>query len=93
MEQVGVRELRHRMRHYLARVDAGERFEVTLFGRSVAQLTPLAPEQTTLARLIAEGKVTPAANPDTRNLPKPRPSTTGITATEALLAERRSDPR
>lgn len=81
------------MRHYLARVDAGERFEVTLFGRSVAQLAPLEPDRGPLARLIAEGKVTPAENPDTRTMPKPRPSTTGITATEALLAERRSDPR
>ena len=93
MVQVGMRELRHRLRHYLARADAGERFEVTVFGRPVAQLTPLEPRQSTLARLIAEGKVTPAANGDSRTLPSPMPVTTGTAATEALLAERRGDAR
>ena len=81
------------MRHDLARADAGERFEVTLFGRPVAQLTPLEPRQATLGRLIAEGKVAPAATGDSGTLPSPMPATTGTTATEALLAERRGDAR
>jgi antitoxin (DNA-binding transcriptional repressor) of toxin-antitoxin stability system len=93
MEQVGMRELRHRLRHYLARVDAGEGFEVTLFGRPVARLGPLTSRRPTLARLVEEGKVTLAANPDTSSLPAPAPVTTGLTATDALLAERRGDPR
>lgn len=88
-----MRELRHRLREYLARVDDGERFEVTLFGRPVAQLTPIDAPHGTLARLIAEGKATPPSNPDTRTWPKRYPVTTGISATEALLAERRDDPR
>jgi prevent-host-death family protein len=92
MTPVGMRELRHRLRAYLARVEAGERFEVTLFGKPVARLEPMATGHS-LARLIEEGKVTPALQPDTSGLPDPAPAVTGTTATDALLAERRSDPR
>ena len=93
MEQVGMRELRHRLRHYLSRVDSGEGFDVTVFGRPVAHLGPLRPRRPTLARLVEEGKVTPATKTDTSSLPTPTPVTTGLTATEALLAERRADSR
>ena len=87
-----MRELRHRLRAYLARVEAGERFEVTVFGRAVARLEPVT-TGSTLARLIDEGKVTPAVQPDTSRLPEAVSVTTGTTATEALLTERRSDDR
>lgn len=93
MTQVGMRELRHRLREYLGRVEAGERFEVTVFGRAVAQLQPISGAPQTLAKLIAEGRVTPPLEPDTSRLPALVQSTTGTTATEALLAERREDPR
>lgn len=93
MAQVGMRELRHRLRDYLARVEAGERFQVTVFGRPVAQLGPVTTSQPTLARLIEEGRVAPALNPETSRLPSTIPSTTGTGATEALLAERRGDAR
>ena len=93
MHQVGARELRHRLRHYLARVEAGEGFEVTLFGRPVAHLGPAITDRQTLDRLIVAGKVTPPTNPDTRRLPTAVPATTGTTATEALLLERRGDRR
>jgi antitoxin (DNA-binding transcriptional repressor) of toxin-antitoxin stability system len=93
MEQVGMRELRHRLREYLARAEAGEGFEVTIFGRPVAHLRPPAGEQPTLARLIAEGRVTPPLVPNTTPLPAPHPSTTGRSASAELLAERRSDRR
>jgi prevent-host-death family protein len=93
MDQVGMRELRHRLREYLARVEAGERFEVTIFGRPVAQLRPVTAARPTLARLIEEGKVTSALNPDTSQLPPSVAATTGTTATAALLAERRGDLR
>jgi antitoxin (DNA-binding transcriptional repressor) of toxin-antitoxin stability system len=93
MEQVGMRELRHRLREYLARVEAGEGFEVTLFGRPVAQLRPTGGDRPTMARLIAEGRVTRALVPNTTPLPPPVPSTTGKTASAELLAERRSDRR
>ena len=88
-----MRELRHRLRHYLTRVGSGEGFEVTVFGRPVAHLGPLTPRRPTLARLVEEGKVTLASRTDTSSLPTPAPVTTGLTATEALLAERRGDAR
>lgn len=93
MGNVGMRELRHRLREYLARVEAGERFEVTVFGRPVAQLRPVANAPATLAQLIADGRAARPLNPDTSNLPAPVHATTGVTATEALLAERREDLR
>ena len=94
MTQVSARDLRHRLSEYLARVDAGERFEVTLHGRPVGQLSPVDTSEGIIARLIREGKATPPINPDTTNLPKPYPAIPGrLTATEELLAERRSDPR
>jgi antitoxin (DNA-binding transcriptional repressor) of toxin-antitoxin stability system len=93
MEQVGMRELRHRLRHYLARVGRGEGFDVTVFGRPVAHLGPLEARHGRLERLIADGKLTPAANPDTSSLPAAVPATSGVTATDALLEERRIDSR
>ena len=88
-----MRELRHRLREYLTRVEAGERFEVTVFGRPVAQLRPVTTARLTLARLIEEGRVTPPLHPDTSHLPALVAATSGTTATAALLAERRGDPR
>ncbi len=93
MDKVGSRELRLRLREYLTRVEAGQEFEVTLFGRSIAHLEPVRTGADGMARFIAEGKVTPPIRSGTTPLPVPVPATTGITATEALLAERRGDAR
>ncbi len=93
MTKVGMRELRHRLRDYLKRAEAGEAFEVTSFGRPVAHLGPPRNGHDTWARLIEEGKLTPPMQPDTTVLPRAVPATTGITATEALLLERHEDPR
>lgn len=46
-----------------------------------------------LQRLIETGRATPALNPDTSAFPARWPSKGGITATDALLAERREDLR
>lgn len=51
------------------------------------------PPATNLQRLIDAGRVSPPRNPDTSVLPATWPSTSGMSATESLLAERRSDPR
>ena len=88
-----MRELRHRLREYLARVEAGERFEVTVFGRPVARLGPVSGAQPTMQQLVAEKRVTPPLNHDTSRLPAAVPATTGTTATEALVAERHGDLR
>lgn len=88
-----MRELRHRLREYLARVEAGEGFEVTVFGRPVAELRPVVGRPVTWAELVAQGRLTPPVHPDTTQLPPALAATTETTATAALLAERRGDPR
>ena len=88
-----MRELRHRLRDYLARVERGEAFEVTVFGRAVARLAPLPPPRSTFEQLVAAGKVTRALRSDTAVLPAAVPATTGISATGALMDERRADAR
>lgn len=93
MTQVGMRELRHRLREFLARVEAGEGFEVTVFGRPVAELRPVATGRPSLARLTAEGRITPPVDPDTSRIPSPVEQTTTTSATDALLLERREDAR
>jgi excisionase family DNA binding protein len=51
------------------------------------------PAGSILQRLIETGRATPALNPDTSVLPARWPPKGGITATDALLAERREDLR
>lgn len=60
MKTIGVRELHQRTSEYLRLVEAGETVQVTDRGRPVALLTPIRKE-TTLERLIREGRVRPAA--------------------------------
>jgi prevent-host-death family protein len=58
---VGVRELRQNLSVYLRRVRNGETLEVTERGNPVAILTPLPERAATMARLVAEGRLTPAS--------------------------------
>jgi prevent-host-death family protein len=57
---VGVRELRQNLSVYLARVKAGESLTVTEHGNEVARLVPLGSGQSTIERLIAEGRARPS---------------------------------
>jgi prevent-host-death family protein len=59
--RVGVRELRQNLSVYLRRTLAGETLEVTDRGQPVALLTPLPERADPIARLAAEGRVTPAS--------------------------------
>ncbi|WP_026455094.1 type II toxin-antitoxin system Phd/YefM family antitoxin [Saccharomonospora iraqiensis] len=91
MERIGVRELRQNASRYLARVRMGETVEVTDRGELVALLAP--PHRTTAARdrLIAQGTLIPAANPDgLRHLPEPPPAS-GARSTQSVLDELRED--
>ncbi|HUG47594.1 MAG TPA: hypothetical protein VMP67_04210 [Candidatus Limnocylindria bacterium] len=54
MQKVAIAELRRRPRHYLARMVAGEHFEVTAFGRPIADLGGLS------YRTVPVGKSLPA---------------------------------
>jgi prevent-host-death family protein len=61
VQRIGVRELRQQASRYLARVRAGESFEITDNGTPVAQLVPVQP--TGIGALYASGYVRPAAQP------------------------------
>lgn len=54
MDRVGVRELRQNLSRYLSEVKEGGSFVVTERGREVARLTPSGPEDSPIARLVAE---------------------------------------
>jgi prevent-host-death family protein len=62
-DTVGVRELRQNLSRYLDRARRGRRVVVTERNRPIAVLGPLAENEDPLARLVAEGKVTPAERP------------------------------
>lgn len=57
---VGVRELRQNLSVYLERVKKGEALTVTDRGEEVAILRPMPKTNDVIARLIAEGRATPA---------------------------------
>lgn len=61
MQRIGVRELRQNASRYLDRVKAGETVEVTERGVLIALLVPPEPARTARDRLVAGGKLLPAA--------------------------------
>ncbi len=88
---VGVRELRQNLSVYLRQVKAGETIEVKERGHRVAVLAPADATSTTLERLIASGRATPAIG-DLLDLGRPlgrRPSRRGSRALAKLREERR----
>lgn len=90
--RVGIRELRQNLSVYIARVKAGETLEVTDHGQPVANLEPIRPTPLTgLAKLEAEGSITPARF-DHRTL-KPPPSIPGRPLSEILQEMRDEDDR
>jgi prevent-host-death family protein len=90
--RVGIRELRQNLSVYIERVKAGETLEVTDHGRPVANLEPIRPiELTGLARLEAEGLITPATV-DHRTIGLP-PDIPGRPLSDILQEMRDEDPR
>lgn len=72
MKQVGIRELKARLSHYLREVAGGELIEVTDRGKVVAELRPPGPgeaEPIHVARFrqwVRDGKLLPASEPPSR---------------------------
>jgi prevent-host-death family protein len=83
--RIGIRELRQNLSKTIEQVRRGETVEVTKAGEPVARIVPMKYE-TKLEQLIAEGKATRGRQRLHEYLEKhpPRPSTTGISASEAL---------
>jgi prevent-host-death family protein len=88
--EVGIRELRLNLSRYVARVRAGAEVIVTDRGQPVAKLGPLEDTETKRARLIREGKLTPATRPKSTSLPPPIPLIgEGPLVSEMVLEDRR----
>ncbi len=71
MERIGVRELRQNASRYLALVKAGQTVEVTERGELVAVLVSPHRSRTARGRLVAAGRLIPAASPTGRFGPPP----------------------
>lgn len=90
--RVGVRELRQNLSIYLDRVKQGETLEVTEHGQPIAQLAPRPPKPiSTIDRMIAEGRITPAKRSH-KDLPPP-PTIPGRPPSEILQEMRDEDDR
>jgi prevent-host-death family protein len=83
--EVGVRELRNNLSHYLEQVRDGDEVVVTDRGRAIARVLPLSGERT-LDRLIADGLVTPSR---LRKRKSSRPITTAGTVSDLVADQRR----
>ena len=87
--QVGVRELKLRLGHYLARVRQGEEIVVTSHGKPVARLEPARPSEVpaALRHLVETGRL--VYKPITRRLPPPLPALSGPKTFSQYVAEER----
>ena len=88
---VGIRELRLNLSLYVARVRGGTEVIVTDHGRPVARLVPVEDDDALYARLVREGRITPALRPKSTPLPFPVELEGEVTASvsELLLEDRR----
>ncbi len=89
MERIGIRELRQHASRYISRVKGGEIVEVTERGELVALLVPPHPATTARERLVAEGRLMPAAGP--LRLPRRASAGAGSPDTGAVLDELRDE--
>lgn len=89
--EVGIRELRLNLSRYVARVREGEaEIVVTDHGRPVARLCRIEDGEAKRARLIREGKITPARQPKSTELPPPIELVgEGPLVSELILEDRR----
>lgn len=83
--EVGIRELRNNLSHYLDRVRGGDELIVTDRGRAVARVVPMSRERI-LDSLIAAGIVTPAA---TKKRRRPRPIAAAGSVSDLVADQRR----
>lgn len=90
-ERVGVRELRQNLSRWLRRVERGESFEVTDRGTPVALLSPLAPANSALARLVAQGRIARVGRGNLADLGPPPPTPPGEMTLSEALEELRED--
>jgi prevent-host-death family protein len=88
VRKIGVRELKASLSSVLHEVGEGEQIRVTVRGRPVADIVPASASRAgeRLRELVAEGRITPAAQARPRR--SPSPLNTGRSASAIVLAER-----
>lgn len=92
MERIGVGKLRQNASRYLGMVKRGETVEVTQRGELVALLAPPGGSRSLRDRLIAAGRLVPAANPSGRlRAACPVPVTAGEPTNQQLLDAEREE--
>ena len=95
MDSVTVSELNRQTAKVLDRIKAGESLVISEYGRPVARLLPAVPTTGAplLDRLIARGRVVPAANAGPIPPTPPRDAPEEGVSLSAALAEIRDDER
>lgn len=92
--EIGIKELRDSLSRRVHEVyETGQQLIITDRGKPIVKVIPMEPWDERLARLIAEGKVTPAVGP--RRRPVTRPTiklTPGPTAAEVVVQMRDREP-
>ncbi len=81
---VGIKDLRDGLSKHLDAVREGHTITVTDHGRPIARIVPLG-VPTAFERLVAEGRISPAARP---KRPSREPVEAGFTATEFIDEQR-----
>jgi|SRR5689334_14143199 prevent-host-death family protein len=91
MAAVGIRELNQQTSQILDRVRAGETIEVTDRGVPIAEIRPVGGERSAVARLIAEGRLTPATiDPAVLHM-LPKEPLDGVNVADWLAADREQE--
>lgn len=89
LEEVGVRDLRDHLSRWLDEVKAGAELTITERGKPVARIVPIE-WRDELERLIEEGLVTPAENPDTDPSDwNPVKLKSGVSLSDLIIEDRR----
>lgn len=91
MASVGIRELNQQTSQILDRVRAGETIEITDRGVPVAEIRPVGREPSVLARLVAEGRLTPATIDPAVLAVLPKEPLDGVNVADWLAANREQE--
>lgn len=91
MATVGIRELNQQTSQILDRVRSGETIEITDRGVPIAEIRPVGREQSVLARLVAEGTLTPATIDPAVLHVLPKEQSDGVNVADWLAADREQE--
>jgi prevent-host-death family protein len=91
MASIGIRELNQQTSQVLDRVRAGETIEITDRGIPVAEIRPVTNARAVLARLAAEGRLTPATIDPAALQALPREPLDGVNVADWLAADREEE--